>query len=249
MHSRNNIAFMNRTISLAVSILATALIFAQGKIGFTAGVNFNKPVYSMSGDSLTNPGDIKSFGGHGGLYSYVNLAGKDMNYGLQSELLVSSRSHGTMSKDSSKVNDDINYYRESFAWQQMIYIDAPIHFRYNLILQKGRYGDANFLSFLVGPQFSFAVAKKYDVQHTFVTSLHDQETILREESNNATFTYKPLEIGLSAGIQLELKAGFRTGFRYYRALTNTADHESLKINNQMLMLYIGFNFASFGKKR
>jgi hypothetical protein len=203
----------------------------------------------MSGDSLTNPKDISSFGGHGGFYSYVNLAGKSMMFGLQSELLVSSRSHNTSTKDSSSVNENIQFARESYAFQQMIYLDMPIHFRYNLILQKGRFGDANMLSFLLGPQASFALGKSYEVEHTSVTYLHDQPTILRENSNKATFNYKPLEVGLSVGVQLELQAGFRTGFRYYRSFMNLADHESLKINNQMMMLYIGYNFATIKPKR
>lgn len=243
---------MNRLVVFVLAMVSTIAIstaFAQVKIGFTAGANFNKPSYSMSGDSLYKANEISSFGGHGGLYSYVNLAGKKLTFGLQSELLVSFRSHATQSKDSLSVHPDIKYYRESFAQQQMIYLDLPIHFRYNLIMQKGRFGDANMLSFLVGPQTSFALGRNYSVEHTYVTYLHDQPTILRENSNRATFKYKPLEIGISAGVQLELQAGFRAGFRYYRSFMSAAEHDSLKIVNQMMMLYVGYNFATINKKR
>jgi len=240
---------MIRLVLLVGAVSLSTALFAQTKIGFTAGANYNKPAYSMSGDSLTNPKDISSFGGHGGLYTYVNLAGKDMTFGVQSELLVSFRSHITKSLYSESVNDEIQYARESFAFQQMIYLDMPIHFRYNLIMQKGRFGDANMVSFLLGPQASFAIGKNYEVEHTYVTYLHDQPTILRQNSNKATFDYKPLEVGLSVGVQLELQAGFRTGFRYYRSFMNVADHDSLKIINQMMMLYIGFNVATIKPKR
>lgn len=240
---------MIRLLLLTGTFCLSSLLLGQTKIGFTVGANFNKPVYSMSGDSLSNAKNISSFGGHGGLYTYTNLAGKSMTFGLQSELLVSSRSHNTSTRDSSSLNESIQFSRESFAFQQMIYLDLPIHFRYNLILQKGRFGDANMVSFLLGPQTSFAIGKKYEVEHTAVTYLHDQTTILRENSNKATFDYKPLEVGLSVGVQLELQAGFRTGFRYYRSFMNTADHASLKINNQMMMLYVGFNFVTIKPKR
>lgn len=237
---------MIRTLLLSAFAGLSFGILAQTKIGFTAGMNYNMPAYSMSGDSLGSAAKVSSLGGHGGLYSYVNLAGRDMTYGLQSELLVSSRSHGTMTTDSTSINEDIQYARESFAWQQMIYVDLPIHFRYNLILQKGKFGDANMLSFLVGPQASFALGKGYSVEHTYVTYLHDQPTILRENNSVATFKYKPLEIGLSAGVQMELQMGFRVGFRFYRSFMNLADHSSLKIFNQMMMLYVGFNIATIG---
>lgn len=243
---------MNRLVVFVcamVSIITYATVFAQVKIGFTAGANFNIPVYTMSGDSLSKDYKVNSFGGHGGLYTYLNLAGKKLTFGLQSELLVSFRSHATQSKDSLKVHTEIKYYRESFAYQQMIYLDLPIHFRYNLIMQKGRFGDANMLSFLVGPQTSFALGRDYSVEHTYVTYLYDQPTISREESNRATFNYKPLEIGISAGAQLELQTGFRAGLRYYRSFMSAADHDSLKIFNQMLMLYVGYNFASINKGR
>ena len=240
---------MTKLTVLASTLCLCGFLYGQTKIGFTAGLNYNKPAYKMSGDSLTNATDISSFGGHGGLYTYVNLAGKSMTFGLQSELLVSSRSHNTMTKDSTAVHENIQFARESYAFQQMIYLDMPIHFRYNLILQKGRFGDANMLSFLLGPQASFALGKSYEVEHTYVTYLHDQATILRENSNNATFKYKPLEVGLSVGAQLELQSGFRTGFRYYRSFMNLADHETLTIHNQMMMLYIGYNFVTIKPKR
>ena len=224
-------------------------VSAQIKIGITAGANYNIPSYAMSGDSLAGAGSVKSLGGHGGLHTYVNLAGKDMTYGVQVDLQASTRSHNTSTVQTTVVNPDINYYRESFAYQQMIYLDLPIQFRYNLILQKGRYGDANMLSFYAGPQASFALAKNYEVEHTFVTTLHGQQTIRRENSTEATFKYKPLEVGLSAGLQFELKVGFRVGFRYYRSFMNLADHESLKITNQMMMAYVGFNLATIEKRR
>lgn len=240
---------MKCVLVLSLLVLAAVTGSAQVKLGFTMGANYNKPVYSMSGDSLTNAQDIKSFGGHGGLYSYVNLAGKSMAFGLQSELLMSVRSHNTMTKDSSVANVNIRYNRESFARQQMLYLDLPIHFRYNLILQKGRFGDANMLSFLLGPQLSYAVGTSYSVENTLVTTIYNQQTILRDNSTRASFEYKPLEIGLSAGVQLELQLGLRAGFRYYRSFMNVADHESLKIVNQMMMLYVGYNFATIKPKR
>lgn len=241
---------MIRHLLIGAAACFSGFVFGQTKIGFTAGLNYNKPVYDMSGDSLSSSNNISSFGGHGGLYTYVNLAGKNMTFGVQSELLVSSRSHNTSTRDSLNVNANLQFSRESYAFQQMIYLDMPVHFRYNLIFQKGRFGDANMVSFLLGPQASFAIGKGYEVEHTYVTYLHDQRTILRENLTKATFTYNPLEVGLSAGVQLELQAGFRTGFRYYRSFMNTAgEHDSLKIFNQMMMLYVGYNFATIKPKR
>lgn len=240
---------MIKALCLTASFMAIATLSAQVKIGATAGGNFNKPVYAMPGDSISSPGDISSFGGHGGLYTYVNLDAKKLTYGVQSELLISTRSHGTSSSDSTSVHPDLSYSRESFAWQQMLYLDLPVHFRYNLVMQKGRFGDANMFSILAGPQVSFAVGRAYEVEHTYSTILHDQATITRETSNQATFKYRPLEVGLSTGIQMELQVGFRAGFRYYRSFMNLADHDDLKIFNQMMMLYVGYNFATIKKRR
>ncbi len=240
-----------RVASLTASLLAAVSIYGQvtAKFGFTAGGNLNMPSYSMSGDSLSGSDKVSSLGGHGGFYSFVNLSGKSMAFGVQSELLFSARSHNTNSKETILAHQDITYYRESFAYQQMMYLDAPIHFRYNINFQKGRYGDVNSLSILAGPQASFAVGKAYSVEHTYVTTVLDQETILRETSDKATFKYKPFEVGLSAGLQFELQSGFRTGVRYYRSFMNLADHESLKIHNSMLLFYVGFNFATLKKSR
>ena len=131
----------------------------------------------------------------------------------------------------------------------MIYLDLPVHFRYNYVMQRGRFGDANMVSLIAGPQVSFAVGRAYEVEHTNSIILHDQATVLREKSNEATFKYKPLEVGISAGVQMELQVGFRAGFRFYRSFMNLADHDDLKIFNQMMMLYVGYNFATIKKRR
>lgn len=240
-----------RIASLTASLMAAVSVFGQvkAKYGFTMGANLNMPSYSMSGDSLAGADKISSLGGHGGFYNYANLSGKNNTFGLQSEVLFSVRSHNTNSKETFVAHEEINYYRESFAFQQMMYVDAPIHFRYNINFQKGRYGDVNALSVLVGPQTSMAVGRKYSVEHTYVTTLLDQETIQRETSNKATFDYRPFEVGISAGLQLELDFGLRTGFRYYRSFMNVADHESLKIINQMMLFYVGYNFVTIKKSR
>ena len=219
--------------------------FAQIRIGATAGANYNMPAYSMAkNDTLTNPSSYKSFGGHGGLYVSWSFLGKEKPIGVQSDVLISSRTHNT-STIGERVHDSLlNYDRESFAHHQLIYLDLPIHFRYNMNFQKGKFGDRNVLSFLLGAQTSLAISNKYEVEHTYTTSSLNQETIEREVLTKTPYDFVPFEIGLSAGVQFEMGNGFRCGGRYYRSFTNSALDDNLKINSQMLMVFVGYNFAT-----
>ncbi len=220
---------------------------AQFKMGFTTGANYNMPSYKMSSpDTLTNANEYRGAGFHAGLYSYLNLGGKQQMYGVQAEVLISTRNHVTYSDDKEIVTDQIFYYRESHALQKMMYADLPVHFRFNKVFKKGKFGDANMLGVFVGPQASLLITNKYDADHTFVTHVSGQETILRENTNRPTFDYNAFEMGLSAGVLFEMQVGLRVGVRYYRSFMSAADHDKLTIHNQMLMAFVGFNFATFG---
>lgn len=236
-----------RRFILVSFFLVPLALQAQLKLGFTVGANYNMPAYKMSSpDTLTNTDEYRGMGAHFGLYGYYNLAGRDQNYGVQVEVLMSTRNHITYSESTEEVNSEIFYYRESHALQSMMYIDLPVHFRYNLIFKKGKFGDANNMGFFLGLQPSLLVSNKYDVDHTLLISVSGQETILRESDDKPTFEYKPFELGLSVGFQYEMQAGFRVGARFYRSLMSAADHKKLTINNQMAMVFIGFNFATIG---
>lgn len=219
--------------------------FAQIRIGATAGANYNMPVYSMAkNDSLTDPGSYKSFGGHGGLYVSWSFLGKEKPIGLQTDVLISSRTHNTSTFDNNVYDTLLSYNRESFAQHQLIYLDLPVHFRYNMNFQKGKFGDRNVLSFLLGPQASLAISNKYEVEHTYSITSLGQETIERDVSTKTPYSFAPFEIGMSAGVQYEMGNGFRCGGRYYRSFTSAALDDNLKIVNQMLMVYVGYNFTT-----
>jgi hypothetical protein len=239
---------VKKAFMLFVVCLSTNIAIGQLKLGFNAGVNYNMPSYKMSSqDTLTNTNEYRGLGANFGLYGYLNLAGKDQTFGVQGELLISTRSHTTYSQANEEVNNEIFYYRESHALQNMMYADLPVHFRFNKVFKKGKFGDANMLGIFVGPQASFMLSAKYDVDHTSLTSVQGgQETILRENSKTPTFKYSPFEVGLSAGVLYEMQVGFRVGVRFYRSFMSAADHERLSINHQMLMAFVGFNFAKIG---
>jgi hypothetical protein len=240
-----------RIYKTALVVVVTSLAstsFGQLKLGFTAGANYNMPSYKMSSqDTLSNTNEYRGLGANFGLYGYLNLAGKDQTYGVQAELLVSTRTHTTYSQSTQEVNSEIFYFNESHALQNMMYADLPVHFRFNKVFKKGKFGDANLLGIFVGPQASFMLSAKYDVDHTSLVSVQGgQETILRENSKTPTFEYSPFEIGFSAGVLYEMQVGFRVGVRFYRSFMSAADHERLSINHQMLMGFVGFNFAKIG---
>lgn len=241
------------TKKMLFAALGASLSFvslAQFKMGFTVGANYNMPSYKMSSpDTLTNPNQYRGAGAHGGLYSYLNLAGRSQSFGIQQELMVSTRNHNTYSESKEVVNDDIFYYRESFASQSMIYFDIPVHFRFNKVFKKGKFGDANLLGVFVGAQTSILISRKYEVEHTYLTHVSGQETILRETNDKPDFTYVPFEWGLSTGVLYEMQNGLRLGVRYYRSFSTAAlSFSSLTIKNQMLMAFVGFNFLSVGGK-
>ncbi len=239
--------FIKNVLLLLFVFVFTNLAIGQLKLGFNAGVSYNMPSYKMSSqDTLTNTNEYRGLGANFGLYGYLNLAGKDQTYGVQAELLMSTRSHTTFSKANEEVNSEIFYYRESHALQSMMYFDLPVHFRFNKVFKKGKFGDANLLGFFVGPQASYMLSAKYDVDHTSLTSVQGQETILRENSNKPTFKYNEFEFGISGGLLFEMQAGFRIGARFYRSFMSAADHERLSINHQMLVAFVGFNFAKIG---
>jgi hypothetical protein len=234
-------------VTVLFCTLVSSFSIAQLKLGFSAGGNYNMPSYKMSSqDTLTNTKEYRGAGANFGFYSYLNLAGRDQTYGVQAELLMSTRGHVTYSESTQEVNSDIFYYRESHALQNMMYADLPVHFRFNKVFKKGKFGDANLLGVFVGAQASFMLSAKYDVDHTYLTNVQGQETILRENSTKPTFEYKPFEIGVSAGFLYEMQSGFRVGVRFYRSFMSAADHERLTINHQMLMGFVGFNFATIG---
>jgi len=252
MRLQNNSLFSMNLNKLFATLFLACLSFAassQLKLGVNAGVNYNMPSYKMSSpDTLTNTNEYKGLGANFGLYGYYNLAGRDQTYGVQAELLITTRTHTTYSNSTQEVNDEIFYFNESHALQNMMYLDLPIHFRYNLVFKKGKFGDANLLGFFGGLQASYMLSAKYDVDHTTLVSVSGQETILRVNSNKPTFEYSPFEIGLSAGFLFEMQVGIRVGVRFYRSFMNAADHEpgKLTINHQMLMAFVGFNFATIG---
>ena len=235
-----------KNIFLVLFLVFGSFSFAQMKFGATFGANYNKPSYSMSSaDTLTAPDTYQGSGVHGGLYYSYSFSGKEKPFGVQADLLFSTRQHHTSTSSFEEFDEDLTYARESFAEHKLVYFDLPIQFRYNLNFKKGKFGDKHVLSFLAGPQISFALSDKYEVEHTYILTSIDQRTIEQEVSNRKSYELAPFEFGLSVGVQFETSFGLRVGARYYRALTNmAADNDRLKINNQMVMAYIGFNFAS-----
>lgn len=234
-------------IGMCFFVAMTHVTFGQLRLGFNVGMNYNMPAYKMSGqDTLTNVNEYRGVGMNLGVYSYLNLAGRKQTFGVQAELLVSTRNHTTYSHSTEEVNSEIFYFRESHALHNLVYLDLPVHLRFNKIFKKGRFGDANLLGMFAGLQASYLMYAKYDVDHTQLLNVSGQETISRENSSRPTFEYNPFEIGVSAGLMYEWQFGLRVGVRYYRSFVNLADHQRLKINHQMLMATVGYNIAKFG---
>lgn len=218
---------------------------SQLKFGLTVGGNYNLPAYSASGDTLSGFSVENSMGFHGGIYSAYHI-GKDMMFSVQSELLFSTRSHNTYSSSEYLSHENISYFSESYARQNMMYVDMPIHFRYNYVMQKGRYGDANMASVMVGPQVGWALGSDYFNEQTNVITVQGQSTTTRRTTETANYKFVPLDYGISAGLQMEFQMGLRFGARFYRAFSSASDNDpsDLKINNQMLLFFVGFNFPS-----
>ena len=231
---------------LLLTIMAP-FVWGQLRLGFNTGLNYNMPAYKMSSqDTLTNTNEYRGVGMNVGVYSYLNLAGRKQTFGVQAELLVSTRNHTTYSQATEEINNEVFYFRESHALHNMVYVDLPVHLRINKIFKKGRFGDANLLGMFAGLQASYLMYAKYDVDHTQLLSVSGQETISRETTNRPTFAYNPFELGVSAGLMYEWQFGVRVGVRYYRSFVNLADHDRLKIKHQMILATVGYNLAKFG---
>jgi hypothetical protein len=178
------------------------------KVGIKAGANFSN-VYSESGDGFIADGKL---GFAGGLFVSIPL-GKFI--GIQPELLYSQK--GFKSEGSFL---GVNYEGST----TFNYLDLPLHLQLK--------PTAN-ISILAGPQLSYLLSSKYELNGLSSTQQQDFE----DENNRAT-------LGVSAGIDFTVDS-FLISARGSWDLSKVNEDNStsdLNYKNQVLQVTVGYRF-------
>lgn len=207
---------------------------AQFKIGVTTGMSHNMPNYSVSSDSLANQ-TAKGQGFQiGGFFDYEFDA---LNF--MGELLFSVRNYHT-EMVNIREESDITLEVEKYGRVTPMYLDMPLTARFNLSFQKGKYGDVNKLSFLVGPVLSLQLSESYYRETTRTTTVYDQVTTVKEEFDQSGIQYRSLDIGGVAGVMFEWEFGLRVGARYQFGILTTNTNEAYDIKFNSAQFCVGY---------
>lgn len=174
------------------------------KVGIKAGINYSN-VYSESGDDYVADGKV---GFAGGVFVSIPLS---QLIGIQPELLYSQKGFKTEGTFfDGKVTSN--------------HLDLPVHLQIK---------PTENISLLVGPQLSYLLSTKYEIDGL---SLVDEED-LEDENNRATF-------GISAGVDFTLQNFLISARGSWDLSKFNKDNSTSDINykNQLFQITLGYRF-------
>lgn len=174
------------------------------KVGIKAGINYSN-VYSESGDDYVADGKV---GFAGGVFVSIPL---NQLIGIQPELLYSQKGFKTEGTFfDGKVTSN--------------HLDLPVHLQIK---------PTENISLLVGPQLSYLLSTKYEIDGL---SLVDEED-LEDENNRATF-------GISAGVDFTVQNFLISARGSWDLSKFNKDNSTSDINykNQLFQITLGYRF-------
>lgn len=174
------------------------------KVGIKAGINYSN-VYSESGDDYVADGKV---GFAGGVFVSIPLS---QLIGIQPELLYSQKGFKTEGTFfDGKVTSN--------------HLDLPVHLQIK---------PTENISLLVGPQLSYLLSTKYEIDGL---SLVDEED-LEDENNRATF-------GISAGVDFTVQNFLISARGSWDLSKFNKDNSTSDINykNQLFQITLGYRF-------
>lgn len=174
------------------------------KVGIKAGINYSN-VYSESGDDYVADGKV---GFAGGVFVSIPL---NQLIGIQPELLYSQKGFKTEGTFfDGKVTSN--------------HLDLPVHLQIK---------PTENISLLVGPQLSYLLSTKYEINGL---SLVDEED-LEDENNRATF-------GISAGVDFTVQNFLISARGSWDLSKFNKDNSTSDINykNQLFQITLGYRF-------
>lgn len=174
------------------------------KVGIKAGINYSN-VYSESGDDYVADGKV---GFAGGVFVSIPL---NQLIGIQPELLYSQKGFKTEGTFfDGKVTSN--------------HLDLPVHLQIK---------PTENISLLVGPQLSYLLSTKYEIDGL---SLVDEED-LEDENNRATF-------GISAGVDFTVQNFLISARGSWDLSKFNKDNTTSDINykNQLFQITLGYRF-------
>lgn len=174
------------------------------KVGIKAGINYSN-VYSESGDDYVADGKV---GFAGGVFVSIPL---NQIIGIQPELLYSQKGFKTEGTFfDGKVTSN--------------HLDLPVHLQIK---------PTENISLLVGPQLSYLLSTKYEIDGL---SLVDEED-LEDENNRATF-------GISAGVDFTVQNFLISARGSWDLSKFNKDNSTSDINykNQLFQITLGYRF-------
>lgn len=174
------------------------------KVGIKAGINYSN-VYSESGDDYVADGKV---GFAGGVFVSIPLS---QLIGIQPELLYSQKGFKTEGTFfDGKVTSN--------------HLDLPVHLQIK---------PTENISLLVGPQLSYLLSTKYEINGL---SLVDEED-LEDENNRATF-------GISAGVDFTVQNFLISARGSWDLSKFNKDNSTSDINykNQLFQITLGYRF-------
>ena len=174
------------------------------KVGIKAGINYSN-VYSESGDDYVADGKV---GFAGGVFVSIPL---NQLVGIQPELLYSQKGFKTEGTFfDGKVTSN--------------HLDLPVHLQIK---------PTENISLLVGPQLSYLLSTKYEINGL---SLVDEED-LEDENNRATF-------GISAGVDFTVQNFLISARGSWDLSKFNKDNSTSDINykNQLFQITLGYRF-------
>lgn len=174
------------------------------KVGIKAGINYSN-VYSESGDDYVADGKV---GFAGGVFVSIPLS---QLIGIQPELLYSQKGFKTEGTFfDGKVTSN--------------HLDLPVHLQIK---------PTENISLLVGPQLSYLLSTKYEIDGL---SLVDEED-LEDENNRATF-------GISAGVDFTIQNFLISARGSWDLSKFNKDNSTSDINykNQLFQITLGYRF-------
>ena len=174
------------------------------KVGIKAGINYSN-VYSESGDDYVADGKV---GFAGGVFVSIPL---NQLIGIQPELLYSQKGFKT---EGTFFNGKVTSN----------HLDLPVHLQIK---------PTENISLLVGPQLSYLLSTKYEIDGL---SLVDEED-LEDENNRATF-------GISAGVDFTVQNFLISARGSWDLSKFNKDNSTSDINykNQLFQITLGYRF-------
>ncbi|MDD3004905.1 porin family protein [Flavobacterium sp.] len=174
------------------------------KVGIKAGINYSN-VYSESGDGYVADGKV---GFAGGVFVAIPLS---KLVGIQPELLYSQKGFKTEGTFfDGKITSN--------------HLDLPVHLQIK---------PSENISFLVGPQLSYLLSTKYEINGL---SAIDEED-LEDENNRAT-------LGISAGVDFTVQNFLISARGSWDLSKFNKDNSTSDINykNQLFQITLGYRF-------